>query len=90
MKEKLFKLELPKKYKENLFKYEPKVDGYPQLIDKPADYSKEKFDKLLKLINIESMKYILSESIAANEVTFEEIERARKAIENQINEYNKM
>lgn len=90
MKEKLFKLELPKKYKENLFEYKPMVDGYPQLIDKPVDFPKEKFNKLLKLINIESMKYILSESITANEVTFEEIEQTRKIIENQINEYNKM
>lgn len=90
MKDMLFNLELPKKYKEGLFEYVPMIDGYPELIDKPEGYSNEKFNKLTKLIQIEMLKYNFNEAKMNDELSTEEIKEIKQIIEKTINEYNEM
>ncbi|MFJ8099390.1 hypothetical protein [Lysinibacillus sp. NPDC096212] len=91
MREQLFNLTLPKKYKENLFKYTPSLDGVPEWIDlQPLGYTKVMYQKFTLLIGIESMKYSLKEAIEDNSVSEEEIAEAQNLIEEQIEKYNEL
>lgn len=87
MKEKLLNLKLPKIYEENLFVYELGLDNSPEWIDAiKKGWTRQEYEKLNKLIQIERLKYILNDE----ELKKVEIKQINKLINKAIKEYNKM
>ncbi len=87
MKEKLLNLKLPKIYEENLFVYKLGLDNCPEWIDAiKKGWTREEYEKLNKLIQIERLKYILNNE----ELKKVEIKQINKLINKAIKEYNKM
>ncbi len=87
MKEELLKLKLPKNYEKDLFKYQEGLDNVPDFIELIGKgYSKDQYEKLNILVDVERMKYELQED--AEELSDEDMEYIKELIEKRIEEYN--
>ena len=83
----LYNKPLPQLYKEGIFTYKKQIDGQPSILECMRNgISKTKYDKVATLINIEKIKYTLSEQ--SDELSEEEINQIKNIISDEINRYN--
>ena len=83
----LYKKPLPQVYQEGIFNYKEQIDGQPSILECMRNgISKEKYNKVMALINIEKAKYLLKEM--SDELSNDEIAQTKDMIVDKINEYN--
>ena len=83
----LYKKPLPQVYHEGIFTYKEQIDGQPSILECMRNgISKEKYNKVMALINIAKAKYLLKEM--PDELSNDEIAQTKDMILDKINEYN--